>query len=237
MAVIQFPVAIPATNGNLPNMKFMVTTDNLAKLTTAGYLNAGNIDSAAPLSNNDIIMCLYSYNTQTQTGVFGIFTVAVTSATITLTEWVNTGDVLLPVAAGNIATFNNTSGQIKDSGIVATDVMLLDATNTLAATGKIIPAKVNGTEAANAVTASGMAGVITTSALTTAAGANYAITWTNTFITATSTVFVTISGGTNTVESVVFNVVPGAGSATLTIFNIGPTNPLNGTIKISYLVM
>jgi len=96
--------------------------------------------------------------------------------------------------------------------------------------------KVNGAEAANAVTASGGAGIITTSALTTAAGGTYVITWTNSLITATSMISLTVNGGTNT-RYTTFSVVPGAGSATLTINNIDLINALNGTILIGYLVV
>lgn len=97
-------------------------------------------------------------------------------------------------------------------------------------------AKVNGTEAANAVTASGNSGQITTSALTTAGAGSYVITWTNTHIAATSSVLLTISGGTNTTEQVTLKCVPGAGTATLTIYNTTAATALNGTIIISYLV-
>ncbi len=97
--------------------------------------------------------------------------------------------------------------------------------------------KANGTEAANAVTASGTAGVITTSTLTTAAGANYAITWTNTFITTTSTILLTKMGGTNTTQDTSMVVTAGAGTSTLTIYNTSPGTALNGTIFIGYQVI
>lgn len=100
----------------------------------------------------------------------------------------------------------------------------------------IIP-KVNGTESANVVTASGMAGLLTTSALTTAAGSSYVITWTNTFITSTSVVLLTLSDGTNTTETITLKCTPGNGSATLTIYNTNATLALNGTITLSYLVV
>ena len=82
-----------------------------------------------------------------------------------------------------------------------------------------------------------MAGVITTSALTTAGGASYVITWTNTLITATSSVQITLAGGTNTTENITLKVVPGAGTATLTIYNNTAATALNGTILLAYLVI
>lgn len=97
-------------------------------------------------------------------------------------------------------------------------------------------AKADGTEASNAVTASGAAGVITTSALSTAAGATYVITWTNTAIAATSVIQLTHMGGTNT-KDVTFKVVPGSGTATLTINNVDLLAALDGTVIIGYLVL
>jgi hypothetical protein len=96
--------------------------------------------------------------------------------------------------------------------------------------------KVNGTEAAGAVTASGNAGIITTSALTTAAGGALDITWTNTRIAATSVVQLTHVGGTNT-KYINLKVVPGSGSAVLTIQNDDLLAALDGTVKIAYMVV
>ncbi len=151
-----------------------------------------------------------------------------------------TADFVLAAAAlvsGNMVKASGTAGLIVDAGFAATNVMQLNVTNALSSLGSIVPAKVNGTEAANAVTASGMAGLITTSSLTTAGGASYAITWTNTFITATSVVMLSLSGGTNTVKNITLECVPGAGTATLTIYNNTAATQLDGTILISYLVM
>lgn len=96
--------------------------------------------------------------------------------------------------------------------------------------------KVNGTEADNVVTASGNAGRITTSALTTAAGASYDITWTNTRISATSSILLTHAGGTNT-KQIGLKVVAGSGTATLTIYNVDLLAALDGTVLINYLVV
>lgn len=151
----------------------------------------------------------------------------------------NADFVLAPSALvnGNLVKASGTAGLVVDAGIAATNVMLLSASNVMTGTGSITAVKANGTEAANAVTASGMAGVITTSSLNTAGGASYAITWTNTFITSTSVVLLTLSGGTNTTENITFKVAPGTGTATLTIYNNTAATALNGTILISYLVM
>lgn len=94
----------------------------------------------------------------------------------------------------------------------------------------------NGTEAANAVTASGTAGVITTSALTTAAGASYVITWTNAFISANSVVILSLMGGTNTKNTTQLKATAGAGTSTLTITNNNAA-ALDGTLFIGYMVI
>lgn len=209
--IYQFPTPIPVTNGNYPQFKFAVFGDNLATVTTAGYLNASSIEAGIPLSNADVIMALYSFNQQTNSGSFAIFTVniAASNGQITLTQWSDAG--------GN--------------------VMQTNAVNTMTAPGQIILAKANGTEASNAVTASGNAGVITTSSLTTAGGSSYAITWTNTLITSTSVILLTIMGGTNTTENITLKATAGSGTSTLTIYNNTAATALNGTILIGYTVL
>lgn len=333
--IYQLPTQQPAMVGVFPNQKFAVFGDNLATITTAGYLNQVNLESN-PISTTDILQVLYSFNPVSQVGTYGVFTVSISNlGVITLVAAVSPGDVLLPVVGNHIAIFNGTTGQIYDGGVTAVhagsieaglsgtpgtlasfpvtalsgalaltaspntgnfittisnaamaqttavvipdpvnsisrfliaatatpfvsgnfpvasgtgglmvdsgfssaSVMRNNISNTFTGAGRLIAAKVNGTEAANAVTASGMAGVITTSALTTAGGATYVITWTNTFITATSTIMFSISGGTNTTQNITFTCVPGSGTATLTIFNNTAATALNGTIFISYLVM
>jgi hypothetical protein len=234
--IYQLPTQQPGMVGVFPNQKFALFGDNLATVTAAGYLNSVNLESN-PIAATDVIQALYSYNNVSNTGTFGIFTVSIANGVITLTEWVDPGNVTLPVVSGNLASFNGTTGLIQDSGVAAANVMLKNAVNTLTGSGQIILAKANGTEAANAVTASGNAGVITTSALTTAGGASYAITWTNTKITATSVISLCIQGGTNTTENITFSCVPGAGTATLTIYNNTTATALNGTILLGYSVL
>jgi hypothetical protein len=129
---------------------------------------------------------------------------------------------------------------INNSGLAdASDVFTCDRSGNVVANGSVtttqaIISKVNGTESANAVTASGGAGYITTSALTTAGAGSYAITWTNTFITATSVIQLQVMGGTNTTQNISFTVTAGSGTSTLTIYNNTAATALNGTILIGY---
>jgi hypothetical protein len=118
MALIyQFPVPIPVTNGNYPQFKFAVFGDNLVTVTAAGYLNAASISAGVPLSNADVVMALYSFNPNTSTGSFGIFTVSIAASNgqITLTAWGNPGDVVLPTTANYLAHFTNTSGTLSSA--------------------------------------------------------------------------------------------------------------------------
>lgn len=120
--------------------------------------------------------------------------------------------------------------------------VVLNLTETLATFTGILVApgatftKVNGTESSNAVTANGYAGIITTSSLSTAGGSSYAITWTNSIITTTSVIQLTINGGTNTTQNITMICVCGSGSATLTIYNNTIATALTGSILIGYTV-
>lgn len=114
MGIIQFPQVLPGQVGVIGAAKYMVTTDNISTVTTAGYLN--NPDLAVfPILASDLLGITYSYNNQTNTGTFTWATVTITNGIITIVELVSPGNVLLPVVSGDYAVFNGTSGQIKDS--------------------------------------------------------------------------------------------------------------------------
>jgi hypothetical protein len=334
--IYQLPIQQPGMVGVFPNQKFAVFGDNLATITTAGYLNAVSLESN-PVAATDILQVLYNYNNVTKTGTYGIFTVTISNnGVITLVEFTGTSGIVLPTIANHIATYTNTSGTLSedpataitagnlqaglsgtagtlvsfpataskgslivagvantgntnttisnaamgqasvvsipdpanalgqfmvgatatpfvsgnfpiasgtaglfiDSGAAPGSFASLTAVNTFSGAGQIILAKANGVESANAVTASGNAGVFTTSSLTTAGGATYVITWTNTKITANSVIGLTIQGGTNNAtNNITFKCVVGAGSATLTIYNNTAATALNGTLLIGYSVL
>jgi len=126
---------------------------------------------------------------------------------------------------------------IPDSGAATANFLLSAGTATMAAGSSIILAKGTSTEAANAVTVSANAGVITTSALTTAAAGTYAITFTNTFIAADSVVHVTLMGGTNTTPGVSVSATADAGTSIITITNNdAAAAALNGTLILGFSV-
>lgn len=135
MSIIQLPTILPAQVGIVPQMKRMVTTDSLATITAAGYLNSVDLQSN-PIASSDVLDVLYSYNQQTNSGTFGIFTVSITNGVITLVIWGNPGDVVLPVVSGDFANFSGTLGQIADLGFSPTDatktkVVMLNAAPTI----------------------------------------------------------------------------------------------------------
>lgn len=229
--VYQLPTQITGTVGVLPTQKYAIFGDDLATVTTAGYLNQASLE-ANPVSSSDIIQALYSYNLQTKTGTYATFTVSISNlGQITLSA---SSNPTLGTAANKNAS-NNAKPTVAsvDAATTANNwAMFTDITGTV---GNIL--KANGTEAANVVTASGKAGVITTSALTTAGGASYAITWTNTQIAAASSIQLTLMGGTNTVKNITLQATAGAGTSTLTIYNNTAATALDGTLLIGYVVV
>lgn len=173
MGIVQAPSVLPGQVGVLGALKYMVTTDSLATITTAGYLNA--IDLAVnPIFSSDVLGVTYSYNVNTNSGTFEVFTVSISNGVVTLIAWANPGDVLLPVVSGDFANFNGTSGQIKDAGYSATNaaktkVVMLNAAPTInhvaiftAADGTIGDGGVLGTAAAKAASNNALSTVAST---------------------------------------------------------------------------
>ncbi len=92
------------------------------------------------------------------------------------------------------------------------------------------------TSTAGAATINNQSGVITTEALTTAAGGTYTMVLTNSLVTASSIVQPIVGRGTNTACGLVpITVTPTAGSVTMIFQNVGLT-ALNGTLKIGFTV-
>ena len=103
--------------------------------------------------------------------------------------------------------------------------------------GSIDPTFGSATSTANAATINAQIGQITTEALTTAAGATYTMTLTNSFVKATSIVLASVGKGTDTAgQPTVCFVTPATGSVVIIIQNVHASNALNGTITINFLV-
>ena len=105
-------------------------------------------------------------------------------------------------------------------------------------TGSILLDRGTATSTAGAATVNHQAGVITTEALTTAAASAYAFTLTDSRITASSIVLLQLMGGTNTTRGLELRAIPGAGSATLSIYNNNVAGTaLNGTLIFGFVVI
>lgn len=238
MAILSIQTAQPTGLASVnPSVIYISTNDTFATVTATGYLTNAKQEGFSFAESQMALVDTTDDGPVWLQVAITYSNASILSTVISLIQPIGPGSVILPTVAGQLAAFSDTSGTLATSGVLTANVMKINAVNTMAAGSSIILAKVNGVETGNAVTASGVAGVITTSALTTAGGANYAITWTDTFISAASVVLVTIAGGTNTTQNITLKVVPGAGSATLTIYNTSTATALNGTILISYLVM
>ena len=94
------------------------------------------------------------------------------------------------------------------------------------------------TATAGAATLDKAAGVITSEALTTAAAATYTLTLTNAVVEAGSIVLASLKNGTNTQGDLSLGLVtPAAGSVVIKVVNRHASEALNGTIKVSFVVV
>ena len=116
--IYQLPTQVPGMVGVLPNPKFMVTGDNLATITTAGYLNQVSLEQN-PVAATDVIQCLYSFNLATQTGTYGVLSVSISNGVITLALEGAAGEVTLPTIANHIATYTNVAGNLSEDPATA----------------------------------------------------------------------------------------------------------------------
>lgn len=91
---------------------------------------------------------------------------------------------------------------------------------------------------AGAATLNKFSGVVTTEALTTASGAFYTLTLTNSSVAAADQAFASVTFGTSTQGApVVTRITPGAGSLVILVRNVDASLPFNGTLKVSYFVL
>ncbi len=140
MSLLQFVRVNLGEVGILPGAVKMVTTDNLATITTAGYLNGvnnGNIISGVQLAPSDVIECLYSFNTLTGTGMY-----------TDLRPTINNGLITLVVDSGNEGLTNghifvgNASNVATDVAMTG-DITISNTGVTAIGTGVIVNADIN----------------------------------------------------------------------------------------------
>lgn len=91
-----------------PRRVKVITTDNLATVSAAGYLNS-EVLSTYSISPTDIFDIIYSYVIATNSGTYGEFLPSFSAGIVTLTQASSSG-VTLPTIANHLAVFTNTAG-------------------------------------------------------------------------------------------------------------------------------
>ena len=133
MGIVQLTTDTTGQINVNPRRVKIITTDNLAAVTTAGYLNSSNLEGFT-IYPTDVIDMYYSYVSSGSVGTYSVFTTSISNGVITLVSWANPGDVLLPVVSGDFATFNGTTGQIKDAGYLPSNAAKTNVVMANAAT-------------------------------------------------------------------------------------------------------
>lgn len=217
-----------------------------AGLYGASYSNAGGSTtitiSDSTITANSIVTADFA----SQANAANIYKVTATSGTLTVLANADPGvSVVKYNATPNAIDFGSGTFLLASENLADVQNPALALANlgglALAGgimTGKITMAKGTGTEAANAVTINAQSGVITTSSLTTAAAAAYAITFTNSAIATTSVVLMSLMGGTNTTQGIQLRAAAGNGTSSVSIYNNNVAgSALNGTLIIGFLVV
>lgn len=94
------------------------------------------------------------------------------------------------------------------------------------------------TATSGAAISNAYSGKITTESLSTAAGATYTLTLTNSLIAAADVVLANVGHGSDTTGTpAVTSVTPAAGNVVIVIQNIHATAAFNGTLQIGYHVL
>ncbi len=174
MSIISFTTDVAGQIDVHPRRVKIVTTNSLAEVTTAGFLNT-IVNEGFAIYKTDIIDMIYLYNIATHAGTYGEFLPSIAgTGVITLIQFISPGDVTLPVVANDFANFDGTTGKIKDSGYSPTDstktkVVMLNAAPTINhvaiftnANGTIGDGGVLGTAAAKAASNAALSTVAST---------------------------------------------------------------------------
>jgi hypothetical protein len=118
---------------------------------------------------------------------------------------------------------------------MATKQAYMDWKNLLPFVGNFT-ATATGTGGTSTATLNRPVGVITTDAITTAAGATHVMTITNNRVAAGDIAHVTVVGGTFTAGIPVLKTVTTANTITLSITNAAAAAAVNGNIKVAFAV-
>lgn len=164
MSLLQLARVNVGEVGILPGTVKMVSTDNIATITTAGYLNGvnnGNIVSGVQLATTDVIECIYSYNTSTGACSFTLLRPTFSGGVITLTA--DAGNEALTSAHIFVGNASNVAADVAMTG----DISITNAGVTAIVAGVIVNADIN---AAAAIAFSKLAALPSTQILVGSAG-------------------------------------------------------------------
>jgi hypothetical protein len=258
-AAITAPGHLIGTLGHLTN-------NNVTFALGLGIGAEGRIDNFGTMTIAQAVNCNFT-NYGTATTSYGAYSDVInTGGTITTAVAfgcnisANTGTIssymglFFPTLSGANATtglfglyFNNNPGvtaakyavYCADPNASITTLGPIATTNkTTTATFQLDTGAKTATAVAGAATLNKASGKITTEALTTAAGATYTLTLTNSQIAAADTVFASLANGTNSAgDPAIGLVTPGAGSVTIAVVNRHASAALNGTLVISFISM
>jgi hypothetical protein len=230
---------IKRLTGSMNNLIQVETSDTTAIATAANYITSQTPtitalnDGTWGWQTGDCILLLASD---------GISWCNINSMFTTLTAFAGFGEAAVTfdgtLVNGNVPKFDGTAGVIQDSGIAASNIVVKNAVNTMAAGSEIVFDKAPGTVSAGAVTINKQTGVITTTSLTTAAGSTTTVTLNNSEVLTSSVVLVSLMGGVNTTLGVQLSAaITSAGVVTITIGNNNASAALNGTLIIGFAIL
>ena len=147
----------------------------------------------------------------------------------------------LAFAAHSVTLWSPSVGDVNFPGLASTAINGMSVGATTQSTGGFSTLTVDAgtktaTATAGAATLNKGSGIITSEVLTTAAGATYTLTITNSTIVASDQVFASVQMGTATTGMPVITTTSvSANTITTVVQNIHASAALNGTIQISFV--
>lgn len=138
MALLQLERIEIGEVGLKPGTLKMLTTDSLATITTAGYLNGiGNQLSSLNVAPSDIIECLYAYSAITDSGAYTQLSVSISNGVITLAA----GADVEPLPSGQI--FVGNASNVAQARAMTGDIAITNTGVTSIVAGVIVNADIN----------------------------------------------------------------------------------------------
>lgn len=228
MGIVSYQTDVVGQVGASPRRIKVVTTDNLATVTAAGYFNT-LVKEGIALYPTDFIDIVYNFTgniNSVGSGTNAEMTLSYSAGIWTAALYVNPGNVLLPVVAGDIPVLGLT-GQISDSGILLAnqEVTIIATLNQAAVQGAFAtPVQLVAAPGAGKVLIPTFASIYTNFQTTAFASGGVAIVqWGNTVHGAgTNSLSATIPAAEITASaSQVYNLNGNTGNALTAISNLG----------------